>query len=266
MARPAVAVVVLLLLAIRAVFAEAASSEPPTAHRIYLPYAADRSGWAPGPTRVWGTHLSMEWDESQHALDLALEPPRLKGAGITALRTNLYWRDVEPVNTTPDRYAWAGYDARLAAYSADGRDVVVSVVAYPKWAMVYACGYGFTSPEMADEWRAFMRAAAERYRDAPYRVVAWEIGNEVDGKTVVTAPDRERPPEWGGGEPMPPQIGCWGDRPAAYLAFLKPAYGAIKAVDPDVPARTAASARPSPASGSRSRSDRPSPRPDSRRC
>lgn len=202
------------------------------ASRLYLPYAAVRGAFTPGPTRVWGTHFGMEWDASEHALDTAVEPPRLATAGITALRTNLYWRDVEPENTTPDRFRWSAYDERLAAYSADGRDVVVTVVAYPKWAMVYACGYGFTSSGMADEWRSFMRAAAERYRDPPYRVVAWEIGNEVDGKTTVTDVDRARPPDWGGNEPAHQTGGCWGDRVAAYVDFLRIASEEVKRADP----------------------------------
>ncbi|MEO8083215.1 MAG: hypothetical protein ABI780_05285 [Ardenticatenales bacterium] len=211
--------------------AHGADAAPVTA-RAYLPYSAALAGWAPRPSRVWGTHFSMEWDAAEHAQDIALEPPRLAAAGITALRTNMYWRDVEPVNTTPDRFAWAAYDERLAAYSADGRDVVVSVVAYPKWAMVYACGFGFTSPAMADEWRSFMRAAAERYRAAPYHVIAWEIGNEVDGKTTVTDADRLRPPDWGGDEPAHQTGGCWGDRVAEYIDFLRIAHEEVKRADP----------------------------------
>lgn len=200
--------------------------------RVWLPFAARRAAAAQLPARVWGTHFAMEWDPTEHALDVSIEPPRLAAAGIGSVRTNMYWRDVEPIDTTPDRFDWSGYDARLAAYSAAGRDVVVTVVAYPRWAMVYSCGYGFTSPAMAEEWRSFIGAAAARYRDAPYRVVAWEIGNEVDGKTTLHERDHARPPDWGGGEPAHQTGGCWGDRVEAYVEFLRIAHDAIRAADP----------------------------------
>ncbi|MCC7018680.1 MAG: hypothetical protein IT332_02925 [Ardenticatenales bacterium] len=204
----------------------------PERHRAILPYAARNDTWAPGPPRVWGTQFSMEFDAAEHALDVSVDLPRLAAAGIGGLRTNLYWRDVEPVNTTPDRFDWSRYDDRLAAYARDGRDVVVSIVAYPKWAMVYGCGFGYTTPEMADEWRSFVRAAAERYREAPYRIAAWEIGNEIDGKTTVTADDRKRPPDWGGDEPAAQTGGCWGNRVAEYVDFLRVAHEEVKRAAP----------------------------------
>ncbi|MFN8422162.1 MAG: hypothetical protein U0470_01830 [Anaerolineae bacterium] len=94
---------------------------------------------------------------------------------------------------------------------------------------------------MAERWARFVRAAAERYDAAPQGVAAWEIGNEVDGKTVVTDVDDKRPPE-GQGEADAAADRLPGDRPAAYLAFSLPAYAAIKAVDPEVPAIVGCSA------------------------
>lgn len=207
----------------------------PTAS-IQLPYAAKGAVPAAGrPSIVWGAQFTFEDDAAASARDIDLELPRLKDAGARSIRTHLRWKDVEPERREPAAFDWTTPDRLIGAYSRAGFDVVVSIVDYPAWAMVYRCGYGYRSPEMAARWAGFVRAAAERYDAAPYRVAAWEIGNEVDGKTVVTDVDDKRPPEWGKGEPMPPQIGCWGDRPAAYLAFLKPAYAAVKAVDPEVP-------------------------------
>lgn len=207
----------------------------PTAS-IALPFAA-RNGVLPAgrASIVWGAQFASEDDPATSASDIDLELPRLKEAGVKSVRMHLRWKDVEPERRDPPSFDWSTPDRLIGAYSRAGMDVVVSIVDYPAWAMVYRCGYGYRSPEMAERWRQFVGAAAVRYDGSPYRVAAWEIGNEVDGKTVVTDVDGTRPPEWGKGEPMPPQIGCWGDRPAAYLAFLKPAYGAIKAVDPDVP-------------------------------
>lgn len=190
---------------------------------------------SPRASVVWGAQFTFEEDAGLSAADIATELPRLKEAGARSIRMHLRWSIVEPELRTPPAYDWSTPDRLIGAYSRAGFDVVVSIVDYPAWAMVYRCGFDYRTPERAADWAAFVGAAAERYGKAPYRVAAWEIGNEVDGKSVVTEADRARPPEWGKDEPMPPQIGCWGDRPAAYLAFLKPAYGAVKAIDPDIP-------------------------------
>lgn len=179
--------------------------------------------------QVWGMQFALDnWPG--WVADVAAELPRGRELGLSAVRANLDWDDVEPANTTPDHFDWAATDRRLRTYSAAGFDVLLTLVAYPKWATVYGCGYGL-QPGMEVEWRQFVRAAAERYSRPPYRVTAWEIGNEVDGKTRVDEADRQRPEGLGRGEPTFPFGGCWGDRPAEYKEFLRMAYEEIKAVD-----------------------------------
>ncbi|MCB0217632.1 MAG: hypothetical protein KDH92_13405 [Chloroflexi bacterium] len=207
------------------------SPSPDRPRPIYLPYLARSASLAaPGP-RVWGTQFVMEWDASRHADNVLLELPRARAAGIGSVRSDLRWMDVEPRNLAPDAFDWRVSDRHLGDYSAAGLDVLVSVIAYPRWAMEWSCG-GRMLPGMEAEWRQFVRAAAERYAQAPYRVAAWEIGNEVDGTLDIDALDRARPPEWGQGEPTTPHGGCWAGRAAEYLRFVRAAREEILAVDP----------------------------------
>jgi hypothetical protein len=201
---------------------------------IYLPYGARGASLAGARPRVWGLQFGLEEPPASLPDNLLIELPRAKRAGLTSVRTTLRWDWLEPANTTPESYDWTEADRRLAEYSSDryGNDLLVGLIAYPKWATVYACGYAL-QPGMEPEWRQFVRAVAERYSRPPYRVVAWEIGNEVDGKTTINDDDRTRPPGWGQNEPTVPIGGCWGDRAAAYRDFLRAAYEEIKAVDPD---------------------------------
>jgi len=164
---------------------------------------------------------------------VARDLPLVQQAGFTSIRTHVYWRDIEPANTTPAAFNWAGYDQRLRDYQEHGLDPLVGIVGYPKWASRYACGGGLLEG-MAPEWRQFVRVLAERYSAPPYDVHLWEIGNEVDGETEVDpAEDGQRPPDQGRNEPTWPFGGCWGDMASEYVEFLRIAYQEIKTVDPD---------------------------------
>jgi hypothetical protein len=200
-------------------------------HTVVLPYAARRVGLEEPPRLVWGTQFMLEAYPEWHELDVETELPRARAAGLTSIRTNLRWDNVEPHNVAPDRFDWTVPDRRLRRYVDEGFDLLVTVVAYPRWATVYQCGYDLR-PGMEAEWREFVRQAALRYGR---HVSGWEIGNEPDGKTVVTPSDWKRTPGWGRGEPTVPLGGCWGDRPEAYLRFVAAAYEEIKAVDVAVP-------------------------------
>ncbi len=186
----------------------------------------------PPRPRVWGTQFVMEMiDLEANNADLRGELPRARAAGIASVRTMVRWDQVEPQNTTPDRFDWRRIDQQLGAYSIQGIDLLVSVVGYPGWATQYGCG-GRLLPGMEGEWREFMGALAKRYGKPPYRIAAWEIGNEPDGMLVIDSEDRGRPPGWGPSEPAPPYGGCWAGRAAEYKVFLQAAYESVKAVDP----------------------------------
>ncbi len=199
---------------------------------IYLPYLARQADLASERPRVWGTQFLMEWDPGRHADNVLIELPRARRAGIGSIRSDIRWMDVEPENRQPEAFDWQVPDRRLGDYSAAGMDLLVSLIAYPRWAMEWGCGGGML-PGMEVEWRQFVRAAARRYSQPPYRVAAWEIGNEVDGTLDIDDMDRARPPDWGRGEPTTPHGGCWAGRADAYLRFVRAARGEILAVDPD---------------------------------
>ncbi|MFN2115252.1 MAG: hypothetical protein ACK2T6_06030 [Anaerolineae bacterium] len=213
---------------------ESSPTATPGAPRVLLPWVARRASLASAKTRAWGLQFSLEDDPELYAAYAAVELPRARKLGLRSVRTNLRWDLVEPERTTgPGELDWRLYDERLATYSTAGFDVMVTLVAYPAWATRYQCGMELL-PGMEPEWREFVREAALRYSREPYRVAAWEIGNEVDGKTAVVDADFERSEDWGGGQPTTPYGGCWGDRAPQYVEFLRAAYEEIKAVDPDV--------------------------------
>lgn len=211
----------------------ASAAGPAAAWKAYLPVAGRSADLAP-VQRVWGLQLMMEpWPE-QHDADIARELPRARAAGLTAVRTNLRWDEVEPENVEVAAFDWSAPDRRFRQYADAGFELSITIIAYPSWATVYRCGYGLR-PGMEAEWRSFVRAAAARYGRAPYRVAAWEIGNEPDGESVLGPEDFDRTPEWGFGEPTTPHGGCWGDRADAYRHFLEAAAQEIRLAAPGTP-------------------------------
>jgi len=184
---------------------------------------------------VLGTQFAPFYEENAewYAAVVEHDLPYAQRAGITSIRTHIWWRKIEPENTTPENYDWSHYDQRLRDYRQYDLDPIIGIVGYPDWATRYGCGGGLLEG-MAPEWREFVRALAERYSAPPYNAHIWEIGNEVDGETEVDPEeDGERPPEWGRNEPTAPVGGCWGDMTQAYVEFLRMAYEEIKAVEPD---------------------------------
>jgi hypothetical protein len=214
-----------------ATIAAPATATPLRVHAVRLPYVARKANLPAEPPRVWGLELPLDGDPAYLATDVPPELARARRSGVSAVRTNIRWDELEPADTTPNQFAWASTDRRLATYGGAGMEVLATLVAYPGWATEYGCG-GALLPGREADWRELVRAVVTRYSQAPYKVRSWEIGNEVDGETTVRADDLERPPGWGRGEPTVPHGGCWGDRAPGYKAFLQAAYEEVKAVDP----------------------------------
>lgn len=211
---------------------EPTATQTPTT--VNLPYAARAHKLAVGQGRVWGLQFGLEFLPEAYREYVRVGLPRGSDAGLRSVRTTLRWDRVEPRNTTPDKFDWREHDKKLSDYARAGFDTLVSVVAYPAWATEWQCG-GSLKEGMDAEWREFMREAARRYSAAPYKVVAWEIGNEVDNNATVDDDDCKRPPDWGGCQPTVPYGGCWGGRTPQYVAFMRSAYEEVKAVHPDIP-------------------------------
>lgn len=202
-------------------------------YTTYLPYAAQTVDLA-APPRDWGVQFALEHYPELHDATVAHDLTRARAAGMGTVRTFVRWDEIEAENLAPEDFDWRVTDARLSAYRAAGFELIVGIVGYPEWAMVYGCGYDHRTG-MAGEWRAFVRALAQRYGGPDWQVVLWEIGNEVDGRTTVRASDFDpirRPPGHGPGQPTAPIGGCWGDRAAAFLRFYRGAWREIRLLDP----------------------------------
>ena len=211
---------------------ERAFAQSDESHLAYLPMLLNRKSHSEPRPRAWGMQFAIEYDDRRHRENVEFELRRARNAGIGIVRTDLFWSKVEPQNIAPEEFDWHHTDQRLRNYADAGLDALLTVISYPRWAMEYGCGAGFHAG-MEEEWQEFIRAAAERYSQAPYRVRAWEIGNEVDGLLTIDERDWARPEGWGKGEPTTPHGGCWSGREGEYAKFLRIAYQAIKAVDPD---------------------------------
>jgi len=134
------------------------------------------------------------------------------------------WDRIEPQRTTPASYDWQQVDeASLQNAYNNGLAVLGTVLFTPGWAQKYpgsACGP--IAAGQLDRYAAFMSALVKRYKDPPYSVKFWELGNEPD--MTVTYQRRG--------------YGCWGEAGEAtfggraYGEMLKAVYPAIKAADP----------------------------------
>jgi polysaccharide biosynthesis protein PslG len=123
-------------------------------------------------------------------------------AGFSWARQQIHWRDIE---TRPGRYDWRTLDAAVAAAEAAQIKLMLSIVRSPAW--LTANGQGGL-PDNPQAIVPFLQALAARYAG---RVAAYEIWNEPN---------------------LALENGGRVAEPAHYLAVLRAAHPAIKAVDP----------------------------------
>lgn len=133
----------------------------------------------PAPVHADGP-ISSEYfglDEGGYMTESANNITLAKSMGAGLVRFSIYWRYIEPTNTTPDKYDWSFYDVRLARLHDQGVTPIVFVAENPSWAATTPCGpVDTTNPDMLAEWSQFMGALAGRY---PY-VKIWMLYNEAD--------------------------------------------------------------------------------------
>lgn len=123
----------------------------------------------------------------------------MRKAGLRCVRFDLGWRICQPKAGAP--LDFSRYDRIFEAAETEGVAVLPILNWIPSWAKPIT--------EHLNEWRAFVRTAAERYQR---RVVGWEVWNE-------------------------PNLRPWyphGDV-SVYVAMLRAANEEIRAVDPSVP-------------------------------
>ena len=155
--------------------------------------------------------------------------PEAQAAGMNWVRRNgVQWDRVQP--SGPGSYNWSalsGLESELVAAQNAGLTPILVVRGAPGWAQkVPGKTCGPIKQDRLDEFANFLRQLVKRYKDPPYSVKYWELGNEPDAPYQLRSGD----------EPF----GCWGDRDdrdgyggGYYALMLKHAYPAIKAADPD---------------------------------
>lgn len=110
------------------------------------------------------------------------------------------WHLIEPANTTPDNYNWAGLDASVRAVQASSMRAIFTIEGNPTWAASKPGGPVTNTADL----REFVGAVVARYPSIRY----WEIYNEPDSKQR------------------------FGTQGAAYAATLSGLYPIIKAANP----------------------------------
>jgi hypothetical protein len=187
---------------------------PSTESKTYLPLVYKNRLSVP-PT--FGVQMSAI--DNAHGLQQAVE------GGVHWVRyEGFQWDQIEPLRTIPASYDWQTVDEEsLSTAYANNLTLLAEVLYAPQWAQKYwgsACGP--IDPGQLDRYAAFLEALVRRYKDPPYNVKYWELGNEPDVKVSY----QRRP------------YGCWGESGQdtfggeAYGEMLKVAYPAIKAADP----------------------------------
>jgi hypothetical protein len=139
------------------------------------------------------------------------------------VRSSLRWLDIEPENTTPDRYSWTAADQTILRALNTGATPLMLIWKNPSWAASTTCGR--IDRTSLDEVGQFVGALVERYdgdgrADAPGSPIinVYEFYNEPDWTDTRQ--------DWLGG--------CWGDHGADYAAFMRAAWTAAHAASPDV--------------------------------
>jgi hypothetical protein len=148
-------------------------------------------------------------------------------AGVHWVRRNgLRWADVEPAPGARHWEAVAGLETELQAAHAAGLQTILVVRRTPDWAQKVPGHYcGPVAQEALDDLAQFMAEVVERYRNPPFGVKYWELGNEPDVDPDLVAADSP--------------FGCWGDQDDVYYGgeyyaeMLQIVYPAIKDADPE---------------------------------
>jgi hypothetical protein len=150
----------------------------------------------------------VEPDKRQRSLDL------LRAAGVTWIRQELPWEQIEPVAKGQTRdpnfngTTWAKFDDIVDRSAATGMQVMLRLDTSPRWALPADAPDGLSPPVDFQDYFDFVGKVATRYRG---RVAAYQIWNEPN----LTSEWGHRPPD-----------------PAAYARLLRGASERIRAADP----------------------------------
>jgi len=182
-----------------------------SAFTTYLPITL--RGYPP-PLPVFGVQV--------HKLNTSGGFDRADDLGAYWLRYHAFaWDEIEAVQGT---YDWSGVDEAGLQQAYERGLKVIGIVQYvPTWAQKYEGSYcGPIREDALDDFAAFLTELVNRYKDPPYNIKYWELGNEPDMPVWY---DRRA-------------YGCWIEENdpiysgGYYAEMLKLAYPAIKAADP----------------------------------
>jgi len=142
---------------------------------------------------VWGDGGSREgWEQGDRARRLV---ERVKAAGVTNTRVEIYWADIEKAR---GQYDWKETDRFIRFLSTQGFVVTCVVTRVPEWAyesspaisaLYKERGMEAMRPlappalEYLDDFGKFAAEMARRYKDTVHR---WEVWNEPDSTGMVT--------------------------------------------------------------------------------
>lgn len=161
------------------------------------------------------------------------------GAGWVRMNA-IEWRDIQPLPTTPqEEWTWealATFEEDVKIAQSLGLTPIVIIDNYPSWAVIPIThpktGETITpscapiKTEYFDDYARFVQAVVERYKDPPYDIRHWELGNEPDVAPEIM------------GDDLYDYFGCWGviDDPyyggRHYGEMLKVVAPAIREADP----------------------------------
>jgi hypothetical protein len=208
--------ITVILLLVPVTFQPASAQSSPNGNFLYLPLLSRDSIATPYP--IFGVHIEGAINNGSGL------PEAVQGGGYWVHFEAFDWDRIEPVYSTPPAYHWETVDeASLLNASQSGLNLIAIVKYTPGWAQKYpgsTCGP--IKSEAFGRWADFLSSLVNRYKNPPYNIKFWELGNEPDT------------PVWYSKS----VFGCWGEVNDPYFGgefyaqMLKAAYPAIKAADP----------------------------------
>jgi hypothetical protein len=163
------------------------------------------------PSLGMNVFLEQEVEPAKRQRSLEL----LQAAGVTWIRQELPWEQIEPVakGQTQDPVfggsTWSKFDDIVDRASALGLHLVLRLDTSPRWALPPDAPDGLSPPARDEDYFDFVGAVAARYRG---RVAAYQLWNEPN----LTSEWGHRPPD-----------------PAAYARLLRGASARVRAADPN---------------------------------
>jgi hypothetical protein len=208
---PGLGSVVLLVLLALASGSAIDSSTIDVRHRVVAGLARPSTGTRGAVDIGMNVFLEQEVEPEKRQRSLEL----LQRAGVTWVRQQLPWEQIEPVAkgqyTDPNfgGSTWAKFDDIVERSSRLGLRLILRLDTSPRWALPPSAVDGLSPPLSYDDYWDFVQQVAERYRG---RVGVYQIWNEPNLSI-----------EWGR---QPPD-------PAAYVRLVRGAAERIRAADPN---------------------------------